>query len=133
MKNKPNFLLITLDSCRWDTYCKAATPNLDKFCSIKKAYTQATFTYASHLSMYQGLFPSVRENIPYYNRFSKPLFRISNRRAAIESFVSFPSGTKTIIHGLRCRSYYTICLGAVNWFRHIELTFSCSIIQGLTL
>jgi hypothetical protein len=119
---KPNILIITIDSCRWDTFSKAHTPAVDSFCTIRKAYAQATFTYAAHLAIYQGHLPSTRERINYYNRFTKPLFRIANNQVNIDSFAGFPQGTRSIVHGFRNIGYYAIGFGATGWFRHPDLT-----------
>jgi membrane-anchored protein YejM (alkaline phosphatase superfamily) len=127
MKNKkitPNFLLITLDSCRWDTYKMANTPVLDHFFSFKKAYSQATYTLPSHISMYQGMFPSLIQNIPYYNRFSKPILRINERNSSVKALINFPKGTNNIFEGFANYGKNTFGLGAMGWFKHPILT-SC--------
>lgn len=60
-----NFLLVTYDSCRFDSYMAAQTPVLDGFGAVRKAYSQATYTYASHASMFQGLLPHVFKDEAY--------------------------------------------------------------------
>lgn len=121
---KPNFLLITLDSCRWDTYEIAKTPNLDAYFKFEKAYSQSTYTLPSHISMYQGMFPSSRKNIPYYNRFAKPILRINERNTTVEALVNFPKGTNNIFEGFKNFGKYTFGLGAMSWFKHTWMT-SC--------
>ncbi|MDG5490614.1 sulfatase-like hydrolase/transferase [Psychroserpens sp. SPM9] len=124
MADIPNFLLITLDSCRWDTYKMARTPVLDKYFDFEKAYSQATFTLPSHVSMYQGMFPSTKNKRPYYNRFSKPILRINERNNLINALVNFPKGTQSIFEGFRDYNKKTLGLGAMSWFKHEWLT-SC--------
>ena len=121
MDDTPNILLVTLDSCRWDTFRAAQTPNLDSLCLTRKAYAQATFTYAAHMAMYQGHLPSTREKINFYNRFVMPLFRIANTQAEVTSYITFPKNTRTIIHGFRSLGFYALGLGATGWFRHPDL------------
>lgn len=116
-----NILVVTLDSCRWDSYYHANTPNLNSFCDMREAFSQGTFTYSSHMAMYKGLFPAVKQDIKYYNRFSKPLFRINNRDITVDSFINFPKGTKTIIDGFNNINYYTIGLAAMQWFKDDDL------------
>lgn len=107
----PNILLVTLDSCRWDTYENSNMAFLNAHCPARKAYSQATFTYASHLAMFQGILPSTKERLPYYNRYVKQLIRIANRPTVLDSLVCFPSGTEDIIIGFRDRGYFTLGRG----------------------
>jgi hypothetical protein len=72
--NNLNFLMITYDSCRYDSVVKAETPILDKYSDVYCAYTPATYTYASMHSFFSGMLPVVPHPIPYYNRLKKPLF-----------------------------------------------------------
>ncbi|MBI3512281.1 MAG: sulfatase-like hydrolase/transferase [Bacteroidetes bacterium] len=117
-----NYLIVTIDSCRWDTFCSANMPYIKGKSSFRKAYSQGTYTLPSHKSIYQGILPSVYEKIPYYNRFAKSLFRINNREVATNSLVTFRGGTKNIIEGFNEKKYFTLGIGAMEWFRHIELT-----------
>lgn len=120
--SSPNILFVTLDSCRWDSYERAAMPFLNSLCPARRAYAQATFTYAAHMAMFQGILPHVPERIPFYNRYERQLIRIANRATAVPSVVSFDSGTVNIVSGFRQRGYYTLGLGAMEWFRHPHLT-----------
>jgi len=116
--SRPNFLLLTWDSCRWDSFSKASLPRIRSVAKIHPAYSQATFTLASHLAMYQGLLPHVRQPIPYYNRYVRQLVRIRHRPTSMESLVSFPSDTPNIITGFRRFGYLTIGIAAMEWFHH---------------
>lgn len=120
--SSPNILLVTLDSCRWDTYANANMAFLNSHCPARKAYSQATFTYASHLAMFQGILPSTKERLPYYNRYVKQLIRIANRPTTLDNLICFPLGTEDLITGFRDRGYFTFGLGAMEWFRHPHLT-----------
>ena len=113
-----NFLIITLDSCRWDTYLSAHTPTLDSILKFKKAYAQGTYTLPSHISMYSGIFPNVNEEIPLYNRFKRDLFRINIRPVLNDPYVMLPKETFNIITGLSAMGYKTYGTGAVGWFKH---------------
>jgi membrane-anchored protein YejM (alkaline phosphatase superfamily) len=116
-----NFFLFTLDSCRWDVFDAARMPNLKSICKFRKAYTQGTFTYPAHLSMFSGHFPNVLEDEPYYNRFNKYLFLIRGGNAVIDSYVEFPKGTPNIVDGFASIGYHTLGIGAVEWFKHPNL------------
>ena len=120
--DKTNFIILTLDCCRWDTFNQANTKLLDTLCEFRMAYTHGTYTLPAHISIFAGILPDVRDDIPYYNRFSKNLFRISSRKIEKTSFVEFPNGTKNIVEGFRSRGYSAYGTGAMSWFRHPLLT-----------
>lgn len=120
--SSPNILFVTLDSCRWDSYARASMPFLNGLCPARRAYAQATFTYAAHMAMFQGILPHVPERLPFYNRYERQLIRIANRTTTVPSIVSFDSGTVNIVSGFRQRGYFTLGLGAMEWFRHPHLT-----------
>ncbi|WP_290920372.1 sulfatase-like hydrolase/transferase [Halodesulfovibrio sp.] len=117
-----NYILFTLDSCRWDSLTEALKLIPRHQFNFKRAYAQSTYTYPAHLSLYQGILPSVHEAIPYYNRFKKALFRIAHRSATAQSLVQFKAGTSSIVSGFNSSGYFTLCLGAVNWFEHPALS-----------
>lgn len=119
-----SFLLITLDSCRWDVYRDANTPGIDSYCHLRKAYSQGTYTFPSHQSIFSGILPSTIEREEYYNRFSKSLFRISARKIANSAFLNFPGNEKNIIQGFNNLEYFTVGTGAMMWFKNESLTAS---------
>ena len=63
---KVNYLILTIDSCRWDTFVTAKMKHLKKRGLFLKAYSQGTYTLPSHKSIYQGILPSIYEEKPYY-------------------------------------------------------------------
>lgn len=111
-----NFLLVTYDSCRFDAYEKANTPVVDAHATARQAWAQATYTYASHASMFQGFLPHVFAEEAYYNRYVHQLWRIRNRRP-VSARVVFPPSSKSIIDGFNQLGYFTCGTGAMNWFR----------------
>lgn len=111
-----NFLLCTFDSCRYDTYVAAKTPVLDRYGEARRAYTHGTYTFPAHQSMFAGFLPHVFEEEAYYNRFVRQLWCVKNRPAAAEPLVSFPRGTRTILHGFNDRGYRTLGVAAMGWF-----------------
>lgn len=116
-----NFLLITFDSCRWDTFATARTPSLDRHCRTRCAYTQGTFTLPAHMAMYQGILPQIREHIPFYNRNVGQLIRIADRSTNIPNLITFERGCENIIEGFSRAGYRTFGTGAVGWFHHPQL------------
>jgi len=49
---------VVADSLRWDSYCQARTPNLDRWCGpAERRYSYATWTQPSHACLLGGLLP----------------------------------------------------------------------------
>ena len=129
--NTHNFLIICLDSLRYDTAIKAQTPNIRKYAHeyceydyskrspFRRVYSQATFTLLSHLGFFYGKFPDNRtSNEPYYNGNLLKMFVVD---------IGFAGSKKTnngivfenspnIIRGFKKHGYDTTCIGGVNWW-----------------
>jgi len=116
-----NVVLITLDSCRWDSFTQANAQHLKSRCKFRKAFSQGTYTYPAHMSIFSGILPNSDTIEPYYNRFCKNLFRMAGRRASSASLIEFPEGTENIIKGFERRGYKTIGFAAMEWFKHPNL------------
>ena len=52
-----NIVWIVFDSCRWDVYESAATPNLDRIARAEKRYSYASWTSPSHYTFLMGMVP----------------------------------------------------------------------------
>lgn len=130
---KHDFLMISVDSCRWDTFCIAETKNLKAKLEFKCAYAQATFTLPAHVAMFCGFLPHVNEPIRFYNRFVSYLFFIRGGHQRIASFIEFPAGTRDIVEGLNGMGYRTLGIGATEWFRSPILTesFASFVLTGV--
>ena len=110
-------LLITLDSCRYDTFRKTPTPELDRVGPVHRAQAPSYFTYGSHAAMFMGFLPGITKPLAFLNsKFSK-LFRLGHAgfQATSESQAFLLDGN-SIITGMRRQGYTTIGTGAVNWF-----------------
>ena len=119
MMGDENFLLITWDSCRWDSVAHAVTSTLDEIGGVRVAQAHGTFTYPAHMAIYQGILPHSDASLPYYNRYVRQLVKIARPGAAPGgSLIEFPSGTVDIIRGFSDAGYVTFGWGAVGWFRH---------------
>jgi membrane-anchored protein YejM (alkaline phosphatase superfamily) len=116
-----NFLLITLDSCRWDTFNNARAPCLKSKGNFMKAYAQGTYTLPSHISMFTGIFPNTAEAVPYYNRFKKSLFRKPINDSPVDAFVVLPADSEDIISSMGKMGYETFGCGAMEWFKNTIL------------
>jgi hypothetical protein len=126
LPSNPNFLLLTLDSCRYDVMCDAHTPVLDRYArEVLPAQTPANFTYAAHHAFFAGILPHVPEPRAYYNRFVRQLVgltkageghRVTGR--ALKAVYS----DNNLVSGLRESGYQTVGAGAMNWFQQDALT-----------
>ncbi len=129
-----NFLLITLDSCRYDAYCDAQTPVLDSFGRSLPAQSPATYTYAAHQSFFVGILPNASEPLPYYNRFRRQLIGLVGvgeepiKKSTYFTVVS----DRDAVDGLRRAGFATVGTGAMNWFRQSSLTSSFDQFRMLT-
>lgn len=52
-----NLVFIVFDSCRWDAYRDARTPNLDRIAAAEPRYSYASWTSPSHYTMLMGMVP----------------------------------------------------------------------------
>jgi hypothetical protein len=52
-----NLVLIVFDSCRWDAYQAANTPNLDRIGAAEMRYSYASWTSPSHYTFLMGMVP----------------------------------------------------------------------------
>lgn len=116
-KDQEEFLFITIDSLRYDTYVKVSTPNLDKVGSVNKAYSYAPYTYASHAAMFVGFTPgdpSKKESFinPKYGK----IFRMSSGGGFKKATDYIALEGRNIIDGFNRLGYDTIGTGSVGWF-----------------
>ena len=116
-----NYVLVTLDSCRYDSLIKAATPELDRHGKIYSAWSPATYTLPAHVSFFTGILPMVHEELPYLNRFTKQLFKMHKAGASLggeagSKTLNLKASKKDMIQGLRDQGFYTVGSGAANWF-----------------
>lgn len=115
--NEEDFLLVTWDSCRYDAFLKARTPNLDRYGAARRAWAMATYTLPSHVAMFQGFLPHAATAEPLYNRFHRQLWRISHRNLENAPLVTFLKPTSSIPAGFRSRGYFTAGSAAMDWFQ----------------
>lgn len=52
-----NVVFIVFDSCRWDAYRAARTPNLDRIAQAEQRYSYASWTSPSHYTFLMGMIP----------------------------------------------------------------------------
>ncbi len=87
-----NLIYIIMDSCRFDSYVAAKTPNIDRIGKVQKRYSFASWTSPSHYVMLMGITPhssptGVFASEIYKEDFKKWRHRLSIRDLEFRSFV----------------------------------------------
>lgn len=83
-----NFIYIVLDSCRFDTFAAAATPNIDRLGDTKRCYAFASWTMPSHAVYLMGASPHANPRGVYASEVYKQDFASYSERLGIDD-VSF--------------------------------------------
>lgn len=111
-------LLLTLDSCRYDTFEAAHAPNLRKVGALHRAYAPGTFTFSSHAAMFMGFTPGSPGRMePFVNPKYGRIFRLSDSGAHPGPHEPFATVSgRDIIDGFRQLGFRTVGTGAVRWF-----------------
>lgn len=110
-------LLITLDSCRYDTFVSALADNLKSIGPLHRAHAPANFTFASHNAIFTGVTPGVAaERKPLVNPKWGRIFRLAGGDLAGKGGALFVLDGWNIIEGFKRRGYATFGSGGVGWF-----------------
>ena len=112
-----SLLLVTLDSCRWDTFDRVPTPNIDAVGTPHRVMAPSYFTFASHAAMFVGFTPGdgLRSE-PIVNPKYGKLVRLDGGGTRSQGRDRFVLGGRSIIDGFNRRGYITAGTGAVKWF-----------------
>jgi arylsulfatase A-like enzyme len=94
MKN--HVLFIVFDSCRYDSYCQASTPNIDRLAKAERRYAFASWTVPSHHVYMMGASPhtnprGVFASEVYKKDFLKWSDRLGIPEVSFKNFVPFLS------------------------------------------
>ncbi len=115
--NPESVLLVTLDSCRYDTAALADTPTLRTLGEPLRAMAPSYFTLASHAAIWVGATPGVPGlRAPWLNPKWRRLFRLETGSIKARDDEAFALPGRTIIDGFNRLGYATIGTGAVDWF-----------------
>ena len=115
--NPDHVLLITLDSCRYDTFKRSHTPQFNNVGPLHRAQSPSYFTYGSHAAIWMGFTPGVtRSNQPWLNPKAGKLLRMANAGFAGNETDGIQLNGPNMIEGFRRAGYHTIGSGAVGWF-----------------
>lgn len=103
-----NLVLITLDSCRFDSYQRAKAPNMNAIGAVERRWAYASWTAPSHYTFLMGLVPHLSPQHVYASEVYKKDFSTWSDRLGIddlkfETFIpqlSLPKMLKS--QGYRC-------------------------------
>ncbi len=110
-------LLITLDSCRYDTFLAADAPHMKAIGILHRAMAPATFTFGSHASIFVGFTPGV-PNVatPYVNPKFAKIFKLDQTGFPGFSEPLFSLTGRNIVEGFKQKGYLALGCGGVGWF-----------------
>ena len=112
-----SFLLVTIDSCRYDTAQSAKIPNIAKIGPLHAVYAPGTFTYSSHASMFMGFTPGDPSFLgPYLNPKFGRIFRMEGPGSQGPGQPFVVLGGRNVVEGFRRRGYRAFGTGGVAWF-----------------
>lgn len=115
--NKNSVLFITLDSCRYDAFVEASTPNLKSVGPLHCAHAPGNFTYGSHCAMFVGFTPGISSiAAPYVNPKFGKIFKMNSAAFRGRSPSHINLFGRNIIDGFNLLGYQTVGTGAVSWF-----------------
>ena len=103
-----NLVTIVLDSCRFDSFQRAATPHIDKIGGTQSRWSYASWTAPSHYTLFMGMVPhqspqNVYASEVYKNDFRTWVDRLDIPDLRFETFVPQLSLAKVLKdHGYRC-------------------------------
>jgi len=79
-----NLVYIVMDSCRFDTYEQARTPNLERLGRVEKRYSYASWTSPSHYTLLMGLTPHTSPPGVFASEVYKDDFLLWRDRLGVE-------------------------------------------------
>ncbi|HEY9420408.1 MAG TPA: class I SAM-dependent methyltransferase [Thermoanaerobaculia bacterium] len=110
-------LLVTLDSCRYDTFASADVPALRQVGPLHKAQAPSYFTFGSHAAMFAGFTPGIANvAAPLLNPKFGKIFKLSGAAFPGKGGEGFTLEGRNIIEGFKRLGYFTMGSGAVQWF-----------------
>jgi hypothetical protein len=110
-------LLVTLDSCRFDTFAHAELPAMKAIAPLRRAKAPSHFTFGSHAAMFVGFTPGVAEEAaPFVNPKFGRLFRLSYAGHPGKAPPGFTVSGRNIVEGFRAAGYATFGSAAMGWF-----------------
>ena len=117
-------VLVTLDSCRYDTALHARTPFLDSIAELRPARAHASFTLPAHTALFHGYPPTIVDDPNSYNPQKCSVMRLMPQYLRLNKAGSDARGTipgDNLLDGLRRSGFRVVGGGGVRWFSTQQL------------
>src|SRR5258708_39212621 len=102
-------LLITLDSCRYDSFAAAKAPKMKSIGPLHRAMAPANFTFGSHASIFVGFTPGVPDvATPFVNPKFARIFKLAGGGFAGHSPPFIALEGRNIVDGFGRKGFATI-------------------------
>lgn len=109
--------MVTLDSCRFDTFVEAGLPRMKSVGPLRQAMAPAHFTFGSHAAIFVGFTPGVAEHqVPFVNPKYARLFRLNYAGHPGSAPPGFTLSGRNIVEGFANAGHTTIGSAAMGWF-----------------
>lgn len=124
----PNHLIyIVMDSCRYDSYVRAKTPNMDRLAEGERRFSYASWTSPSHYALFMGIVPhqspqGVFASEIYKEEFRKWVDRLGISNLSFKTFVPELSLAK-VLKGYGYRSIARVSMPVLNQFTALNCHF----------
>jgi hypothetical protein len=115
--NPKSVLLVTLDSCRYDSFVAAQAPRMKSVGPLYRAMAPSNFTFGSHAAIFVGFTPGVANvATPFVNPKFAKIFKMAEGGfpGRSPSFISLEG--RNIVDGFRRKGFATLGSGSVGWF-----------------
>jgi len=122
-----NLVLVIMDSCRYDSFLAAATPNIDRLGTAERRFSYASWTSPSHYVMLMGLMPhtsptNVFASEVYKTEFTKWVDRLGVPDLSFKTFVPELSLAK-VLGDLGYRTVGRVSMPVLNQFTTMSAHF----------
>jgi len=129
-----HLLYIVMDSCRYDSFMAAKTPNIDRLGQAEMRYSYASWTSPSHYAMLMGMVPhksprGVFASEVYKEEFSRWITRLDIPDLSFKTFVpqlSLPN----VLKGLGYTTIGRVSMPVLNQFTSINRYFDDYSLMG---
>ncbi len=115
--HRKSVLLVTLDSCRHDTFAAVRPANILAVGPLHRAHAPSHFTFASHAAMFAGFTPGVAtSDEPFVNPKRGRIVRLEGGPSPAFGRDHIRVEGEDIVDGFNRRGFVTAGTGAVGWF-----------------
>src|SRR4051812_5142033 len=80
-----NYILVVLDSCRYDSFIRARPRNMRSLGKVERRWSYASWTAPSHYNLLMGLMPHTSPKYVYASEYYKKEFLKFNERLGSDS------------------------------------------------